>query len=115
MEIVSEAAALIRKARNEAGLSQADLGKRLGMSQAAVAKLERTGSNPTVDTLDDVLWATGQRLALTATARRPGVDESLIRQQLELPPGERLRQLDLQIREMSRLVAAGERARERLS
>jgi transcriptional regulator with XRE-family HTH domain len=115
MEVVSEAATLIRKARKEAGLSQVELGKRLGMSQAAVAKLERTGSNPTVDTLGDALWAAGSRLALSASVRQPGVDESLIRQQLEMPPAERLRQLDLQIREMSRLVAAGERARERLS
>lgn len=115
MKTVSQAAALIRKARNEAGLSQAELGRRLGMSQAAIAKLERSGSNPTVDTLDDVLWATGRRLELGATERQPSIDESLIRQQLELPPAERLRQLDLQIHEMSRLVAAGERARERLS
>jgi transcriptional regulator with XRE-family HTH domain len=112
---VSEAANLIRKARNEAGLSQAELGRRLGMSQAAVAKLERVGSNPTVDTIGDVLWATGQRLSLSASVRQPGVDESLIRRQLELPPAERLRQLDSQIREMSKLVAAGERARARLS
>jgi transcriptional regulator with XRE-family HTH domain len=112
---VSDAADLIRKARSEAGLSQADLGRRLGMSQVAIAKLERPGSNPTVDTLSDVLWAAGRKLELVAPARRSGVDESLIRQQLELPPAERLRQLDLQIREMSRLVAAGERAREHLS
>lgn len=69
MKTVSQAAALIRKARNEAGLSQAELGRRLGMSQAAIAKLERSGSNPTVDTLDDVLWATGRRLELGATHR----------------------------------------------
>lgn len=112
---MSEAASLIRKARGEAGLSQAELGRRLGMSQAAIAKLERPGSNPTVDTLDDVLWATGHRLELGTSARQPGVDESLIRQQLELPPAERLRQLDAQIHEMSRLIEAGERARERFS
>lgn len=74
VEIVSEAAALIRKARAEAGLSQAELGKLLGISQAAVAKLERPGSNPTVDTLGDVLWATGHRLGLSASVRQPGVD-----------------------------------------
>lgn len=106
---------LIRQARKDAHLSQADLARRLRVSQAAIAKLERAGSNPTVDTLDSVLWATGHRLTLSAPARQPGVDESLIRQQLELPAAERLRQLDHQIREMNRLVAAGERARERLS
>lgn len=104
---------LIRKARNDAGLSQAALAHRLGVSQAAVAKLERPGSNPTIDTLDDVLWATGRQLTLSAPARRPGVDESLIRQQLELSPAERLRQLDRHIHEVRRMVEAGERARER--
>lgn len=104
---------LIRKARNDAGLSQVALAHRLGVSQAAVAKLERPGSNPTIDTLDDVLWATGRQLTLGAPARRPGVDESLIRQQLELSPAERLRRLDRHIHEVRRMVEAGERARER--
>jgi transcriptional regulator with XRE-family HTH domain len=115
MSSMSDAATLIRKARTDARLSQTALAGRLGVSQAAVAKLERTGSNPTVDTLDNVLWATGHRLALTAPARRASVDESLIRQQLELSPGERLRQLDRHIHEVRRLVEAGERARERHS
>lgn len=115
MGAVSEAASLIRKVRSEAGLSQARLAQRLGVSQAAIAKLERSGSNPTVDTLGDVLWATGQRLGLSSTSRQSGVDESLIRQQLEIPPDERLRRLDRQIREVRRLVVAGERAREQSS
>jgi|SRR5215831_5121089 len=111
MEIVSEAAALIRKARNEASLSQAELGKRLGMSQAAIAKLERPGSNPTVDTLDGVLWAAGRRLELAAPARRPGVDESLIRQQLELTPAQRLRGIETMYAEGRALALAGARSR----
>jgi hypothetical protein len=43
-----------------------------------------------------------------------GVDKSLIRQQLELSPAERIRQLDHQIREMTLLMKAGERARGEL-
>jgi transcriptional regulator with XRE-family HTH domain len=112
---MSEAAELLRQARKDAHLSQSELARRLGVSQAAIAKLERRGSNPTVDTLDQVLWAAGRRLTLSAPARRPGVDESLIRQQLELSPAERLRRLDRHIHEVRRLVAAGERARERRS
>lgn len=111
MEIVSEAASLIRKARSEAGLSQAALARRLGVSQAAIAKLERPGSNPTVDTLDDVLWAAGRRLELGATIRRSGVDESLIRQQLELSPAERMRGIETMYTEARALALAGARSR----
>jgi len=39
---------LLRQAREEAGLSQAELGKRLGVSQQAVARAERWDANPTV-------------------------------------------------------------------
>lgn len=108
---MSQAAVLIRNARHEAGLSQAELGRRLGMSQAAIAKLERSGSNPTVDTLDEVLWATGRRLELGAPTRRPGVDESLIRQQLELSPAQRLRSIETMYAEARAFALAGARSR----
>jgi transcriptional regulator with XRE-family HTH domain len=106
--------ALIREARNAAGLTQADLGRRLGTSQPAVVKLERPGANPTVRTLDRVLRATGHRLELAAPAWSPGVDESLIRQQLELPPAERLRQLERHAAQLRRIAIAGARSRGEL-
>jgi transcriptional regulator with XRE-family HTH domain len=65
-----EAATLLREARYAAGLTQAALAERLDVSQAAIAKLERQGANPTVSTLDNVLWATGHRLELSATPAR---------------------------------------------
>lgn len=72
-----QAATLLREARYAAGLTQAALADRLDVSQAAIAKLERQGANPTVDTLDNVLRATGHRLELSATpARRLDADES---------------------------------------
>jgi transcriptional regulator with XRE-family HTH domain len=108
-------ASLLKEARRQAGITQAELARRLGISQAAVAKLERPGANPTVETLYDTLWETGHRLTLAASARRPGADESLIRQQLALSPAERIRQLDHQATEMRALVEAGERARGELS
>lgn len=111
MSFMSDAAMLIRKARNDADLSQTDLAGRLGVSQAAIAKLERAGSNPTVDTLDNVLWATGHRLTLSAPARPPGVDESLIRQQLELSPAERLRGIETMYTEARMLALAAARSR----
>ena len=71
---------LIRDARRAAGLTQAQLAAQLGVSQSAIAKLEREGCNPKVETLDRVLRATGHRLQLIAPAWGDGVDESLIRQ-----------------------------------
>jgi predicted transcriptional regulator len=79
---MSEAANLLREARYAAGLSQAALAERLDVSQAAIAKLERQGSNPTVNTLDEALWATGHRLVLSAQARRPEADTDVTRGQL---------------------------------
>jgi len=109
-----EADALVRRARTDAKLTQAELARRLGTSQPAVVKLERPGANPTVRTLDRVLRATGHRLELGAPEWSPGIDESLIRRQLELPPAERLRQLERQSAEMRRLMIAGARSRGEL-
>lgn len=94
-------------------MTQAELADRLGTSQPAVAKLERPGANPTVETLDRVLRATGHRLTLDAPARVPGVDESLIRKQLELTPAERIRGLEAMYSQMQTLTRAGARARGR--
>ena len=79
--VMSAAASLLKEARRQASLTQAELAHRLGVSQAAVAKLERPGANPSVDTLDDALWATGHRLTLaTAPVRRRARMRCLIRQ-----------------------------------
>ena len=109
-----EADALIRDARRAAGLTQAELGRRLGMSQPAIVKLERPGANPTVRTLDRVLRATNHRLELRAPEWAPSVDESLIRQQLALPPAERLRRLERHAAQVRRLMIAGARSRGEL-
>jgi transcriptional regulator with XRE-family HTH domain len=108
-------AGLLKDARQKSGLTQADLARRLGVSQAAVARLERPDANPTVQTLDDALRATGRRLTLHIPRWRSSVDESLICQQLELSPAERIRQVERRATEMRALVEAGERARGELS
>lgn len=61
-------AQLIRTARLEAGLSQAELAARLGTTQPAVARLERAGANPRVKTLSRVMEATGTSATLTLGA-----------------------------------------------
>jgi len=43
---------IIRRARQDAGLTQQQLAARLGISQAAVAQLEGATSNPTIATVE---------------------------------------------------------------
>ena len=111
---------LIRDARRAAGLTQAELAANLGLSQSAIAKLEREGSNPTVKTLDRVLRAAGHRLQLIAPAwgsavdePGPSIDVGLVRRHLKLDPGRRIVELEAMYAEMSKIAAAGARSRAR--
>jgi transcriptional regulator with XRE-family HTH domain len=105
---------LLREARRKAGLTQAELAERAGVTQPVIARLERGGGNPTFETLERVLHAAGHRLELRAVEQGlVTVNETLIRQQLALSPAERIRSLDGQGAFAKRLVEAGARARER--
>jgi transcriptional regulator with XRE-family HTH domain len=112
---MSEASSLIKSVRLDAGLSQTQLAQRLGVSQAAVAKLERPGSNPTVETLDRALRAIGQQLELGARPWKPSVDETLIAQQLRMSPEQRLAQLESMYEWGRELAQAGASARGELA
>ncbi len=109
---------LIRDARRAAGLTQAQLAAHLGVSQSAIAKLEREGSNPTVETLDRVLRPTGHRLQLIAPAwgsaidePGPSIDVGLVRQHLRLAPGRRIVELEAMYADLSAIATAGRHAR----
>lgn len=52
----------LRRVRTDAGLSQAQLGRRAGVSQQQIAKLEHPDANPSIDTLEVVARALGARL-----------------------------------------------------
>jgi DNA-binding XRE family transcriptional regulator/predicted RNase H-like HicB family nuclease len=52
----------LRCARLRAGLTQAELARRAGLSQPAVARLEDPDHNPTLDMLERVATALGVRL-----------------------------------------------------
>lgn len=56
-------------ARTEAGLSQAQLAVRAGVSQQAIAKLEHPDSNPTVETLRKVADALDAELVIQLQTR----------------------------------------------
>jgi transcriptional regulator with XRE-family HTH domain len=105
------AASIVRNARRSAGLTQAELARRLGVAQPVVARLETRAANPTVETLDRTLRATGHRLALAIEPHAPSVDESLIRKHLELSPADRVRRLEQMVHEGQKFAAAGARAR----
>jgi transcriptional regulator with XRE-family HTH domain len=110
---VNSPASIIRTARWQAGLSQAQLATRLGVSQAAVARLESPRSNPTVRTLDNALKALGRRLVLETQAQR-GIDETLVFEQLKLEPAQRLTRLEDMYVWGRELTLAGARARGEL-
>jgi transcriptional regulator with XRE-family HTH domain len=87
---MTSAAALIRQARTEAAMTQAELASRAGLSQSAIARLERGGSNPTIATLANVIAATGRQLSLSAQVRRASFDEGQLRERLAMTPAQRL-------------------------
>jgi transcriptional regulator with XRE-family HTH domain len=86
---MASAAALIRQARVDSAMTQAELAARAGLSQSAIARLERGGSNPTIATLANVIAATGHRLTLGAS-QRASFDEGQLRERLAMTPAERL-------------------------
>lgn len=55
---------LIREARIRHGLSQGELGRRIGMAQSAVSRIERDQHSPSLDTMEQILGAMGETLLL---------------------------------------------------
>lgn len=107
----TEPAQTIRAARQQSGLTQSALAKRLGTSQAAVAQLETPGSNPTVSTLERVLYAAGHELEIDAKPTKPNVDLTLIARQLRMTPAQRLAAFEAAYHDARELFLAGARAR----
>jgi transcriptional regulator with XRE-family HTH domain len=106
--------AVVKQARKQAGLTQAQLAARAGTTQPVIARLERGDGNPTFETLERVLHAAGHRLELRAVEQGlVTVDETLIRDQLALSPAERIHDLDARAPFARMLFEAGERARGR--
>jgi transcriptional regulator with XRE-family HTH domain len=98
-----KAARMLRYARRRAGLTQRQLAELAGVSQATVGRIEARLMTPRVDTLDRLLRATGQGLALEEV-RGADEDRWLIRDRLRMTPGERAR---LAVREVRAMAAIG--------
>jgi transcriptional regulator with XRE-family HTH domain len=56
--------ALIREVRRRHGLDQAELARRAGTAQPAISRIERNAVSPTVETLNRLLEAMGETLAI---------------------------------------------------
>ncbi len=102
-------AALIRQARTNAAITQAELAARAGLTQSAIARLERDSSNPTIATLTDVIAATGHRLVLAAQPHRASVDDSQLRERLAMTPAERLANFTASSRNLRTLAGRARR------
>ena len=101
---------LIREARTGAGLTQAALAERAATTQAAIARLERPGANPRVETLQKVIAATGRQLEVASSERLPDNDETLIASHLRMSPAERAAAHDSGYRNARELVRLARRA-----
>ena len=83
---------VLKEARLEAGLTQAELAERLGASQPVVARLESGRANPRIATFERALAATGHRLAVAVEpSGYPPIDETLITGNLRRSPADRIR------------------------
>ena len=85
-------AALMREARLRAGLTQAELAERSGRDRAQVARWERGGVAPSVETLVDLLRACGFDLPLVLVPYETAGDERLGKNVL-LSPERRLQRM----------------------
>lgn len=103
----SEPGRWVRRAREQAGLTQRELARRAGTSQSVVARIEQGRTDPGSATLNRLLAAAGFELR-SELSPLPVVDTHMlgdVARILALTPEERL----LEVRNVSRFEAAARR------
>jgi transcriptional regulator with XRE-family HTH domain len=90
---VIQASDVIVVARRRAGLTQQELGRRMGVPQATVARWESGFSEPKFRAVQEAVGACGLDLTMGFANADEGSWNSLIFEQLRLAPAERVRQL----------------------
>lgn len=113
--------ALIREARTLADLSQRELAERAVTTQSVVGRIEAGLTTPRVDTVERLLQAAGYRLVLDlrpiapddpiVAAYKADIDRTLLRENLQRTPEERVRALQSHHRLAAEARRAGEEAR----
>jgi uncharacterized protein len=106
-----DAGEVVRQARQRSGLSQRRLALRAGTDQAAISRIERGDTSPTIETLERLLAAMGERVSLQPRPLERDYDPMHMRATLERSPEERLRLAISWNRLAGRLSEAGRRAR----
>ena len=94
------AGSIIRAAREAEGLTQAQLARRLGITQPSIARLEAAGDNVTIATLQRALNVMNRTLEIRSAMMPSSVDETQIREALRLSPGERIERHDREYQAM---------------
>lgn len=80
---------VIKRARQRAGISQAELARRLGTQQPVVARWESGARSPSFETVGRAVEACGLALDVGLIERDPGED-ALLHQWQHLTPTERV-------------------------
>ncbi len=117
------AAVLLREARTRAALSQRQLAQRASTAPSVVARIELGETNPTFQTLERLVDAAGFALAVELVAPTPvdpvvaayrhDIDRSLVRENLNKSPDERLQNLAALARLAQEARRGGRTARRR--
>ena len=105
-----DAADLIRQARKRHGLSQRTLALRAATDQAAISRIERGQVSPSVETVERLLAAMGERLRLESEPLERDYDPLHMQATLQRSPAERLELAISWNRLAGRLTDAGRRA-----
>jgi transcriptional regulator with XRE-family HTH domain len=93
-------------------MTQGQVAARAGLTQSAIARLERAGANPTIETLARVVAATGHRLTLAAEPSRASVDERQLLERLAMTPGGRLANFTASSHNLSKMARRARRVGE---
>jgi transcriptional regulator with XRE-family HTH domain len=93
---------MLAYARRKANLSQRELGRRAGTTQATISRIEEGLVSPRFDTLERLLDVCG--FQLQAIPRRGvGIDRTAMRELLRATPAQRTRLLAEEARNVERL------------
>ena len=89
---------LIREARKRAGLSQTELAERADTMQSVISRLERGVTTPSLQTISELVRASGFDLNVRLTPTDDDHDWQIVQRNLRLSPTRRVRQLTRTVR-----------------